>query len=356
MVAYLRAAPAPPAVVTARRPGVDGASRPGRRSGREGHRDGAPGATRAAARRSGAPPRRAPTAPSTASDDQRHDDGPRASRAASGRARIATRGIGGAERERRPPTTTRPGTGRAMRSSSMPSSSRAWTASASPAVSSSRHPARQLGPRPAGPVDRGRAPRARPRGRPPARAARGRGRRASASRWELTDTYSPAAIERRPGHEPRDARGGDRPHRGVRRRDAQHEARGRQDAVVRAEHRGAQPSAAVAEMALGVHHGARVPAGGRTAPLGYAAGVPARPVAVVEGALAGHHLARLRDVVDHPGRLPPRRPRALDAGPRHGARRPRDDVGDGDHPDRRRRHHGARPPRHGRADPPRRAS
>jgi uracil phosphoribosyltransferase len=40
--------------------------------------------------------------------------------------------------------------------------------------------------------------------------------------------------------------------------------------------------------------------GGSAAALGYAARVPARPPVVVEGALAGHHLARLRDVGTSP--------------------------------------------------------
>ena len=74
----------------------------------------------------------------------------------------------------------------------------------------------------------------------------------SASRCELTDTYSPAAIDSAPATSPAipavTIAAPDAPGRG----DAEHEARRRHDAVVGAEHRGAQPVGAVAEVDLGV--------------------------------------------------------------------------------------------------------
>ena len=92
---------------------------------------------------------------------------------------------------------------------------------------------------------RRRSPRAhgaRRRARPRARA-RSRARSAfSVSACELTDTYSPAAIDIAPATRPAtpgDQHGAAGPRRGG---DADHEARRRDDAVVRAEHGRAQPA------------------------------------------------------------------------------------------------------------------
>ena len=72
----------------------------------------------------------------------------------------------------------------------------------------------------------------------------------SVSACECTDTYSPGGHRQRAGEQPGDAGDEDAGVRGVGRRDAEHQAGGRDDAVVGAEHRGAQPADAIGAMAL----------------------------------------------------------------------------------------------------------
>ena len=99
-------------------------------------------------------------------------------------------------------------------------------------------------------VDRRQLAGARPRRRPRAPRARASRSALSVSACERTDTYSPAAIDMAPGDQAGDAGDQHAAVRRVRGGDAEHEARRGHDAVVGAEHRGAQPADAVRAMPL----------------------------------------------------------------------------------------------------------
>ena len=79
----------------------------------------------------------------------------------------------------------------------------------------------------------------------------------SASACEWTETYSPAAIDIAPPTRPATPASSEAAVRRAGGRDADQQARGRDDAVVRAEDRGAKPADAVGPVAFEVATGAR---------------------------------------------------------------------------------------------------
>ena len=201
--------------------------------------------TRSVAGRRGAPPSRAPGSPSSPRA-KRHGHGrdPRAAPAHGDRQQRQDRA--GRERQRRRPRgLQRPGEP-LLGEAELVARVRLERAVA-------RERLRDLGGQPgAGRAARRsrRARAARPRGS--LRSSRSSRRRSacSASRCELTDTYSPGGHRQRAGDQPGDPRRDDRRADAPGRRDAEHEARGRHDAVVGAEHGGAQPVGPVAEVDL----------------------------------------------------------------------------------------------------------
>ena len=205
--------------------------------------------TRTVARPRGAPPRRAPRSPSSAERDQRHGHGRRrpAPTPASARRRAAAA-------PRRPrttaPTPTRPGT-------AAPAAARRGPARRGACASSAprrdRASATSLGQR------RRQAPLLVDPGELAQLALRVAAQLAllqadvgllgvalRADRHVLAGGH-----RQRAGHQPGDPGGDDRGARRAGRGHAEHEARGRHDAVVGAEHGGAQPVGAVAEVDLG---------------------------------------------------------------------------------------------------------
>ena len=195
---------------------------------------------------------RAASAPSTREEDQRagRDDGRSDAAPARPRRRAAA-----ARRRRRSVAAEASAawTGRAVSASEMPSSSRACAPSASCAIScvgdlARRAPARARAARRSPPA---RAARLRRRSRAP------RARASRSARLGVGLRADRDVLARGHRHRARDQPGdaGDQ-HRCARplgRGDAEDQARGRDDAVVGAEHRGAQPADAVASD--GIHDG-----------------------------------------------------------------------------------------------------
>ena len=210
--------------------------------------------TRAAPRSIGAPPVRADTAPSPArkrSDPSATPHGHQRPRQHQGQQRAAAP----RRRRRSRPRRARPGRARAVCTSEIPSSSRAWAPSASCAVSCARDLVGEVGLESAVDVDLRQAPRARRRARL-ASSPRSRSRSArSVSACELHRHVLAGRHRHGARHQAGDAGDQRCPLRRARRRHAEHQARRRDDAVVRAEDGGAQPADARHVVAFGLSHG-----------------------------------------------------------------------------------------------------
>ena len=204
--------------------------------------------TRTIARRGGAPPSRAPTSPSSPSASSVTTT-VTPTRADAGVTATASNGSA-APAENESADVHAAWNGRARRASSRPSSSRACARSAPPrdsAVATSLRQRRRQAPLL---VDAGEL--AQLAGRVAAELARFQAHVGPLGVALRADRHVlPGGHRQRACHQPGDARDDDRAARRAGRGHAEHEARGRHDAVVGAEHRGAQPVRAVAEMDLG---------------------------------------------------------------------------------------------------------